>query len=100
MNINIGNIQGRLTPVAKEPSPNSGRQETGGLSKAPESADSVNLTDAAHRLRQADQSSPSEQASGNERLAQIARAVERGEYSIDPERLADKFLRLEREIAK
>lgn len=100
MSIEVGNILGNPAPAAKESPIQVGKKETGAFPQAQQNTDSVHLTDTANQLKQAERSLQSVPTVNAERIAEIARAIERGEYPIDAERLAEKFLQLEREIAE
>jgi negative regulator of flagellin synthesis FlgM len=62
------------------------------------SGDSVTLTEGAVRLQRLAQAVADAPATDTSRIASVKEAVTRGEYSINPERVADKILQAEREL--
>ena len=66
-------------------------QSTGARSQA----DTVNLTDMAGRLRSLEQKLASQSDIDQAHINQVRDAISRGEYKIDPERVADKMMDFE-----
>jgi negative regulator of flagellin synthesis FlgM len=99
MSIDVGKVIGKPPPTLKESTPSPGRQEPANTKTQPET-DVVRLTETASKLRLAERSLDSVPEVDANRVAVIARAIERGEYPINPERLAEKFVQLEQELAK
>jgi negative regulator of flagellin synthesis FlgM len=62
------------------------------------SVDSVNITDSARRLfalAQAVQDSPDVDT---ERVAELQQAIGNGQYTINPDRIADRLLQMEQDL--
>ena len=72
--------------------------DAGSASVGAASADSVTLTDGAMRLQKLARAVADAPAADASRIARVKDAVTRGEYSINPERVADKILQAEREL--
>lgn len=101
MKIDIGNIPNRPEPANAKEQPNqTGREKSTVPSGAEQKTDSIKLTNTANQLKQAEKSLQSVPEVDAGRIAEITRAIERGEYPVDPKRLADKFLQLEREVSR
>ncbi len=64
------------------------------------SQDVVNLTSAAETLKQLEKSLASEAEVSIERVAAIKQAITSGDYKIDPDLIAKKFLEVERALGK
>jgi negative regulator of flagellin synthesis FlgM len=67
---------------------------------APTVSDSVSLTDAAARLRRLEAALADHPVVDKQRVADIRQALADGSYQTDPERVADKLLALERDLAR
>lgn len=63
-------------------------------------SDSVTLTDAAARLQKLEAALADHPVVDEQRVADIRQALADGTYRADPERIADKLLALERELAR
>lgn len=59
----------------------------------------VNITDQAKQLASLEQALQSQPAVDEGRVSEIRSAIQDGRYQIDPERIADKLLRFERELS-
>ena len=66
---------------------------------APASSTPVSITDQAKQLASLEQALQSLPAVNESRVAEISSAIQEGRYQIDPERIADKLLRLEQELS-
>ena len=101
MSIDVRNIPGKSAPANV---PNTNKPAAEKTASSPEGkavrTDSVNLTDTAHNLKKAEQSVHSTPVVDRERVEAISRAIASGEYRIDPERIAEKLLQIEGELAK
>lgn len=77
------------------------RLESGAGSTAAKAAvaNDVHLTGAARNLAALSQSLLGQPAVDEARVASVKRRLEDGSYEIDPQRVADKLLRLERDLA-
>jgi negative regulator of flagellin synthesis FlgM len=94
-----------LRPVtSKAIDPATGKPQTRALSAAQESekraeSDAVELTDAATRLKQAQAALASAEVVDTERVARVAQQLALGTYEIDAERIAEKLIEMELELA-
>jgi len=70
------------------------QQETG----RPSTVDTVSLTDTASRLRQMETTLAELPVVDNQRVEQIRKALEEGTFEMNPERIAEKMLGMEREL--
>lgn len=80
---------GRSEPTVKQ-------QETG----RPSTVDTVSLTDTSARLRQMENTLAQLPVVDSSRVEQIRRALAEGTYEVKPERIAEKMLGMEKEIAR
>jgi len=64
------------------------------------SQDVVNLTSTAETLKQLEKSLASEAEVSLERVAAVKQALTSGDYKIDPDLIAKKFLEVERALGK
>jgi negative regulator of flagellin synthesis FlgM len=62
-------------------------------------ATAVNITGQAKQLAALEQALQSLPAVNEARVAEIRTAIQEGRYQVDPERIADKLLRMERELS-
>ena len=69
----------------------SGTSQTGSGSQS----DTVNLTDMASRLRSLEQKLANQSDVDEAHINQVRDAISRGEYKINPERIADKMMDFE-----
>ncbi|MEN8261509.1 MAG: flagellar biosynthesis anti-sigma factor FlgM [Pseudomonadota bacterium] len=101
MSIDVRNIPGKS---ARASVPNTNRPSAEKATSSTEAksahADSVNLTDTAHNLKKAEQLLQSAPTVNSERVETISRTLANGEYQIDAERIAEKLLQIEGELAK
>ena len=67
---------------------------------APTASDSVSLTDAAARLQRLEAALADHPVVDKQRVADIRQALADGTYQTNPERVADKLLALERDLAR
>jgi len=72
--------------------------ESGSSAVSTSSGDSVTLTDGAVRLQKLARAVADAPATDAARIASVKDSVARGEYRINPERVADKILQAEREL--
>jgi negative regulator of flagellin synthesis FlgM len=59
----------------------------------------VRITDQARQLAALEQALHDVPATNEARVAAIRLAIEQGQYEVSPERIADKLLRMERELS-
>jgi len=65
---------------------------------APTGGTPVSITDQAKQLAALEQALQTLPAVNESRVAEISSSIQDGRYQIDPERIADKLLRLEQEL--
>ncbi len=63
-------------------------------------ADVVNLTNAAETLQQLEKSLASDALISSEKVESIKQALNSGDYKINPDLIAEKFLEVERALGK
>jgi negative regulator of flagellin synthesis FlgM len=80
---------GRSEPSARQ-------QETG----RPSTVDTVSLTDTAARLRQMENTLAQLPVVDNQRVEEIRRAIAEGTFEVDPKRVAEKMVGLEKELSR
>lgn len=76
------------------------RSEDGAASPAgtPNASDPVRITDAAKQLAALEQAIHGVPVIDEARVAEVRRALDEGRYEMNPERIADKLLRSERDL--
>lgn len=62
--------------------------------------DTVQLTDSAKQLRQLEEILANQPVTDAKRVEEIKEAIASGEYEINPERIAEKLLQLDKELGK
>ncbi|MEM7292755.1 MAG: flagellar biosynthesis anti-sigma factor FlgM [Pseudomonadota bacterium] len=94
-------------PPAKVPLPNGAGKgaSTGKAAPASDSGtakptDKVDLTDAAETLQELEKSLGENAQISSEKVAAIKEALASGQYKIDPDLIAQKFLEVERALGK
>jgi negative regulator of flagellin synthesis FlgM len=88
----------RVTPgSAVRPLPGA---TTGAGSEKPASGDDVVLTSAARKLAAAEESVRNMPVVDELRVAAIRQRLQDGSYEIDPQRIADRLLRMEDDLAR
>jgi negative regulator of flagellin synthesis FlgM len=65
---------------------------------APSQSSPVSITDQARQLAALEQAVQSSPVVNEARVAAVRNAIEEGRYEVVPERIADKLLRMEREL--
>jgi negative regulator of flagellin synthesis FlgM len=61
--------------------------------------DSVSVSDSALLMQRLEEAVSKASPTDVERIQQIKQSLANGEYTIDPQRIADKILKLERDLA-
>ena len=100
MTIDINN---GLGPLAQGGSKTTERQESSNASKTPEAReqsnkDTVKISDDANNLREMQARLERQESFDEARVSEIRQAISEGNYPIDNERLAEKFLELESQL--
>jgi len=76
------------------------QKPVGGSAPATPDGDRVKLTDTASSLQQIEKQMASEPAVDPARVAAVKDALSAGDYKIDAERVAEKFIEVERALGK
>jgi negative regulator of flagellin synthesis FlgM len=95
--VETGNAKGAKAPASSAGSSGAGSAPAPG-SSAP--TDTLNLTDAAARLQRLEALVADLPAVDQQRVEALRREVASGAYKTDPERVADRLVRLERELVR
>jgi negative regulator of flagellin synthesis FlgM len=100
-------VSSKITPVEPRPAriaPGSAARAvpgaTTGAGSAAPSEDGVQLTGAARSLASIEQSLRALPALDELRVAAVKQRLEDGSYEIDPQRVADRLLRMENDLAR
>lgn len=106
MNDSINGISRGNTP----PTPPGGKVNNGalkggaagksGVASAAQGAVNVNLTNAAESLQELEKTLATDASISSEKVEAIKSALNSGNYQIDPDRIAEKFLEVERALGK
>jgi len=75
-------------------------QAAGAPQNSTEAASDVQLTGAARGLASIEQALHALPAIDEQRVAAVKQRLERGEYKVDPQRVADRMLHLENDLAR
>ncbi len=101
MNNPIDGIGRSRPPIAAEIGAANGAQKpANGSAPATPGGDLVKLTDTASSLQQIEKQMASEPAVDPARVAAVKDALAAGDYKIDAERVAEKFIEVERALGK
>jgi negative regulator of flagellin synthesis FlgM len=74
---------------------------TGGSGgSATSSSDDVHITDSASKLAALEQALRGLPAVNEARVAEVSSAIEQGRYTVQPDRIADKLIQLERDLGR
>ena len=87
--------EGAQVQVARS-EPTAAQQQTG----RPSTVDTVSLTDTAARLRKLENSLAELPVVDSQRVENIQKSIENGEYKVDAKRVAQKMLGFERELQR
>ena len=68
-------------------------------SAAPPSVDSVQITDSARRLAALSQAVQNTPEVDSQRVAVLQQAIEGGQYSVNPQLIADRLLQFEQDLS-
>lgn len=75
-------------------------QSAGAIASASESGSDVQLTGASRHLAAIEQQLKTLPAVDELRVAMVKQRLESGDYQVDPQRIADKLLRIESELGR
>ena len=95
--INPGKVP--VSPGAGKPSAAAKNASPAAEGAAP-ATDVVNFTDAAETLQEIEKSLADNAKISSEKVAAIKEALSSGQYQIDPDLIAEKFLEVERALGK
>jgi negative regulator of flagellin synthesis FlgM len=99
MSNKIGGIENRAGPVAaSSPAPRV-RDSVSDGARSGDSRGAVVITETARQLAALETALAGLPAINDSRVAAVRRAMEEGRYQIDPQRIADKLLRTEQDLA-
>ena len=95
--ISRGNI-----PVPPNSSKSNGaaKSDGGGNTTAPAAQDAVNLTNTAESMQELEKSLVADAVISSEKVDAIKAALNSGDYQINPDLIAEKFLEVERALGK
>lgn len=100
MTTKIDGLQNRTVQLGTDKKVSSTSDATATPAKASVAAASpVRITDQARQLAALEQALNEVPEVNEARVAAIRLAIEQGQYEVNPERIADKLLRTERELA-
>ncbi len=99
MSNKIGGIENRTAPVGAGSPATRVRDAVSEGAKAGKDRGDVVITETARQLAMLEQQLAGLPAINDSRVAAVRRAIEEGRYQIDPQRVADKLLRVERDLA-
>lgn len=96
--ISRGNIP---TPPATGKANGAAKSDGSGKSGAtPAAQDAVNLTNAAETIQELEKSLATDASISSDKVEAIKTALNSGEYQINPDLIAEKFLEVERALGK
>ena len=99
MTTKITGYQNRPAQVGTEKSVTRARDAAASPTQKPVSGNSpVHITDQARQLAALEQAVQSSPVVNEARVSAIRSAIEEGRYEVVPERIADKMLRMDREL--
>jgi|GEM_PF-2000249 len=97
MSIDLRTITGKAVDPPAKPSPS--RKETRSQAgDSPPASDSVQLTDVAAKLKQAQEALAAGSVIDTDLVARVADALQSGSYKIDAEQIAEKMIEMERQL--
>lgn len=100
MTTKIDGLQNRHVQLGTEKKVSSASDATATPAKAQVAASSpIHITDQARQLAAVEQALNDVPVVNEARVAAIRDAIEQGRYEVNPERIADKLLRTERELS-
>ncbi len=96
MTINLRRVTGKLEPA--NTGPQAPRKTGTGAGARRHDTDSLALTDAAARLKAAEQALSRADVIDMARVTRVANALQDGSYQIDAEQIAEKLLELDSQL--
>ena len=98
-----GITSGNIPTPAAGGKPANGAAKSGGAEKGGQTAsaqDAVNLTNAAETIQELEKSLAADATISSEKVDSIKLALNSGDYQINPDLIAEKFLEVERALGK
>lgn len=99
MSNKIGGIEQRPLPVSSSAPAPRVRDAVSQAGKGAATPDDVMITETARELAALETRLAGLPAINDSRVAAVRRAIEEGRYQVDPQRVADKIVRMERDLA-
>ena len=98
----INGINGGKLPIPPNGSRSApaGKGAASSTAQAGQSQDVVSLTNAAESLQELEKTLASDAQISSEKVAAIKSALSSGEYKVDPDKVAEKFMEVERALGK
>jgi negative regulator of flagellin synthesis FlgM len=94
----ISGYQNRPVQVGAGKSASNARDTAVSPADKPASGSPVHITDQARQLAALEQAVQSAPIVNEARVAAVRSAIEEGRYEVEPERIADKMLRMDRDL--
>lgn len=98
MSTKIGGFQNRPVQVSTEKSVAPARDGQKSSASAVAAGNSVRITDQARQLATLEQALQGTPIVNETRVAEIRDAIEQGRYEVVPERIADRLMRMDRDL--
>ena len=98
MTTKITGFQNRPVQVGTEKTVPRARHGPTGSTESAAPSNSVRITDQARQLAALEQAVQSMPIVNEARVTEIRLAIEEGRYEVDPERIADKLLRMDQDL--
>jgi len=94
----IGGFQNRPVQVSTDKPVSPARDGQKGSASTVAAGNSVRITDQARQLATLEQALQGMPIVNESRVAEIQNAIEQGRYEVVPERIADKLMRMDRDL--
>ena len=98
MSTKIGGFQNRPVQVSTDKSVSPARDGQKGSASTVAAGNSVRITDQARQLATLEQALQGMPIVNESRVAEIQNAIEQGRYEVVPERIADRLMRMDRDL--
>ena len=98
MSTKIGGFQNRPVQVSTEKSAAPARDGQKSSASTVAAGNSVRITDQARQLATLEQALQGMPIVNETRVAEIREAIEQGRYEVVPERIADRLMRMDRDL--
>jgi negative regulator of flagellin synthesis FlgM len=94
----IGGLDSRPVRVSTDRKVARADDSAAGHAGATNASDPVHITDQAKQMAALEQTIKAMPAIDDTRVAEVRRALDEGRYEVNPERIADKLIRSERDL--